>query len=105
MNIPTNEEVSKPIVAILKAAKAINERINCVCVNMNDNSTEPYVAIYGIGIRDFSGYGVEQTMAKITPFNPLAEKMAEIAKLESEIAAIKQQIESKENEISQPTTA
>ena len=87
----TDQQLIDLIKPIIEAAHAIDNRVNCVCVNVDLESDKPFLGIYGNfqnGIPPTGCYGVEGALAGVKPYDPKAEKLLMIERLKSELAAL-----------------
>lgn len=89
----TNEQLIEAVIPILDAARVIDKRITCVIVNVDIDGKPPFIKFYGNKGFDLVGaYGISESMALVKPFDPIAEKMAEMKRLKSEIEKLQSEI-------------
>lgn len=87
----TDQQLSEAIAPILAAAKALDHRIESICVSVGIADVQPpFIKFYGGNLPLGRGgeYGIEANLATVTPYNPKAEKLAAIEKLRAELAAL-----------------
>jgi hypothetical protein len=94
----TDQQIIDALKPILDAAQAIDPDIYNISIIYGPLTPIPFIKFYTSRPRTNQGgeYGIEASLAAVKPFDPLAEKQAEIKRLQDEIANIEKQIAEKQ---------